>query len=247
MSDLPSEEIVELRARCASLQQEHDELLRERGVLLRSLELHEQDRQLLAFEVHDGIVQDMAGSVMLLDAACRQMNGHTPEAKEMVERAANTLRGAVAEARRLIGGLIPVELDAGGLVASLQKLILRYQTQQGMQVQFDARVSFARLLPVFELTVLRIVQEALNNIWRHSQSLQAEVCLEQQGDQLLVRVRDWGVGFDMTQEKKSRYGLTGMRERARLLGGTAKIDSQPGQGTTVEVLLPLAWGLAENA
>jgi len=246
MAALPTDESNRLRERCAEFARERDALLREREVLLLSLELHERDRQLLAFEIHDGIVQDMSASVMLLDSAARQILFAENEAKEHFERAVNTLRESVAEARRLIRGLIPVVLDQAGFVTSLQKLVLRFQAEQGLQVSFHADVKEKHLAPAYELIILRIVQESLNNVWRHSQAKQAEVSVIQQQDELLIDVSDQGIGFDPDEIKPSRYGLTGMKERARMLGGTTQIVSQPGQGTRIDVRLPLTQAVIDE-
>lgn len=244
-----SADLARLQHELADLIRERDVLLREQALLHRSLELHERDRQLLAFEIHDGIVQDMSGVVMLLESAGRQATFATPAAQELFDRAVRTQRESVAEARRLIRGLIPVVLDQAGFVASLQKLTQRFTTEQGIQVALRTTVSATHLAPAFEMIILRIVQEALNNVWRHSGALQAEVVVEQRGqphgDELLLTISDTGSGFDPAQVKTTRYGLTGMKERARLLGGGTQIESSPGQGTTLRVTLPLAQALAE--
>lgn len=244
MSDEDSPE--SLRAEFAALQAERDALLRERALLHRSLELHERDRQLLAFEIHDGIVQDMAGAAMLIDSAARQATFDTLAAENNLERGVRALRESVAEARRLIRGLIPVVLDQAGFVASLEKLVRRFEADQGLRIDFHASVQLTHLAPAFEMIILRIVQEALNNVWRHSEAQVARVEVVQQGDQLLLTIADAGRGFDPAAVKATRYGLTGMKERARLLGGVTQIDSQPGQGTRVQVTLPLAQGIVDE-
>ncbi|QDU31265.1 Oxygen sensor histidine kinase NreB [Anatilimnocola aggregata] len=246
MSSLPIHDLTQLRAQCAELERERNELLREREVMNHSLELHERDRQLLAFEIHDGIVQDMSASVMLLDSAARQIQFETPAAKELYEQAVRTLRESGAEARRLIRGLIPVVLDEAGFVASLQKLVLRFQNDYGLQVAFQADVQLQHLAPAFEMIILRVVQEALNNVWRHSQCRQADVQVQQLGSELLVRIADQGLGFEPGDVKPTRYGLTGMQERARMLGGATQIVSHPGQGTKVEMQLPLARAVLDD-
>lgn len=243
---MSADEVVQLREELAALQAERDSLLREQALLHRSLELHERDRQLLAFEIHDGIVQDMAGAVMLLESAGRQASFETPAAESHYQRAVGTLLKSVAEARLLIRGLIPVVLDQAGFVASLQKLVQRFENDQGMQVSLMANVQLTHLAPAFEMIILRIVQESLINVWRHSQVQRAAVEVTQHDDQLLLVIRDEGIGFDPSQVKTTRYGLTGMKERARLLGGTAQIDSQPGQGTRVQVTLPLAQAIVDD-
>lgn len=240
-------DVVRLREELAALQAERDALVRDRALLHRSLELHERDRQLLAFEIHDGIVQDMSGAVMLLESAGRQASFASPAAEAHYQRAVGTLLESVVEARRLIRGLIPVVLDQAGFVASLQKLVQRFEADQGLQVSLTADVRLKHLAPAFEMIILRIVQESLNNVWRHSQVQHAEVeVLQPDDDHLLLVIRDEGIGFDPAQVKTTRYGLTGMKERARLLGGTTQIDSQPGQGTRVQVTLPLGQAIVDE-
>lgn len=226
----------------SDIQRLRDELARlrsEREQLAAALEFHERDRQLLAFEIHDGIVQDMTAAALFLDSAGSRADFAAAGDRETYDKGLRTLRNAIQEARRLIQGLIPVILDERGLVASLERLIERFREDCGLLVRFKASAPPIRLKPPVEMTILRIVQEGLHNIWKHSQSPQAEVRLEQSGESLVISVQDWGVGFDPTAVQKTRYGLIGVKERARLFGGVATITSSPGQGTLVQVSLPL--------
>ena len=220
------------------LQDEVAALQAERKLLTQSLEYHERDRQLLAFEIHDGIIQDMTAALMFLESAGGQAALADEKARESYDHGLRLLRGSVEEARRLIGGLIPVQLDERGLVASLENLVLTFQSERGIEIDFAAEVQLRNLAAAVELIVLRIAQEALNNVGKHSQSPRAEVSLVQAGDELVLTVQDFGVGFDPAAVQPGRYGLTGIRERARLLGGQATIDSQPGQGTCVTARIP---------
>src|SRR5688572_20195817 len=108
-----------------SAEQELEALKAERQQLLRTLEFHERDRQLLAFEIHDGIVQDMTAALIFLDAAAEGASFADVKDKEACERGLRILRDSLTEARRLIQGLIPVVLDERGLVVSLEKLAVR--------------------------------------------------------------------------------------------------------------------------
>ena len=223
-----------------SAEQELEALRAERQQLLHTLEFHERDRQLLAFEIHDGIVQDMTAALIFLDAAAEGATFADERDKEACVRGLRILRDSLAEARRLIQGLIPVVLDERGLAISLENLVARFKSDHGLEVDLTTKVNFIHLTPAVEMVVLRIVQEALNNVLRHSQANKAEVRVTQTDHELRVGVQDWGVGFDPAQVKKTRYGLTGMRERARLFGGTTEIDSSVGKGTRIIVTLPLA-------
>ena len=106
-----------------------------------------------------------------------------------------------------------------------------------IDLKFDVR--FDRLKPKLESIVFRIIQESLSNVIRHSQSPYASVELNHQDDWLKIQIRDEGVGFDIGEISKESFGLRGIRERAPLYGGEVEIKSKPGQGTVVDVKLPL--------
>lgn len=231
-SDNSPPDIDRLRAAVAELEAE-------RQLMRQSLEYHERDRQLLAFEIHDGIIQDMTASLMFLETAASKATFADADAKGHFERGVRLLRDSVEEARRLIQGLIPIVLDERGLVATLEGLTHKLRVDHDMEIDYAAEVTQLDLAPATEMILVRIVQEALNNVWKHSKTLKAEVRLRQQNDVLELSIRDWGAGFDSAIVPKTRYGLTGIRERARLIGGEATITSQPGQGTQVLVRLPL--------
>ena len=101
------------------------------------------------------------------------------------------------------------------------------------------RVTFSRLVPVLENVLYRIVQEGLTNARNHSKSRTILVSLVQRGDRLRIAIRDWGVGFDPNRVPGNRFGVEGIRERARLLGGKCSIRSEPGEGTSILVELPV--------
>ncbi len=231
--------VIQLAHDVERLQAEVASLCAERKLLLKSLDLHERDRQLIAFEIHDGIVQDMTAALMFVESAGSQATFATPEMREKHDRGVHVLQAAVHEARRLISGLIPVELDACGLAASIERLVEKSRADHGMQVEFRSELGVSHLAPAIELIVLRIVQEALNNVWKHSQTLRAEVLLTQRDDELEVSITDWGTGFSLSDTPTSRYGLAGIRQRAQLIGASATIVSQPGRGTRVSLRLAL--------
>jgi PAS domain S-box-containing protein len=214
-----------------------EEKLREEERVLRNLlDLQEQERKLIAYEIHDGIVQDMIGAQMILDA-CRQSQSAGQE--EPLGTAVGLLRKGIDEARRLISGLRPLVLDERGIITSIEYLIAEEQQRGGPEIHFFHRVQFTRLTPLVEGAVFRIIQECLRNALRHSGSDEVEVWMQQQGDWLKLLVRDYGCGFDARQVPKERFGLEGIRRRAQIFGGTASVESHPGEGTTVRVEIPL--------
>lgn len=203
------------------------------------LHLLELDRQWLAAELHDGLVQDITGAQMQLEALVYSGKIGSDEARVGVLKAVALLRKAVDEARRVILGLRPPALDEIGLIGAI-KLLLNEDDGSGLKIRFRADIAFRRLDPRLETGIYRIVQEAVNNIRRHSKADRAEVRLAQIGNRIELVIRDSGVGFDPAGIRDKCFGVRGILERARLLGGSARVDSLPGKGTRIAVSLPLA-------
>jgi PAS domain S-box-containing protein len=215
-------------------------LLKERRVLQRLLDLHDRDRQLVAYEIHDGMVQDMTGALMVFDAASDAIRQKGGQAAEHYSQALQSLRTSIQEARRLIDGLRPPVLEEYGLIDAIGNHIQELHDRHGIEVDFDHDVQFERLSPTVERAMYRIVQESLNNLALHSGTDRAEVSLRQKRQHVEIVIRDWGHGFDPDVVKPKRFGLLSIRDRARLLGGDASITSREGHGTTVSVTLPMS-------
>ncbi len=205
------------------------------------LELSERERQLVAFEIHDGFVQQATAALMHLQAF-RELHGpESEEARKALNSAIGSLEESIREARRLMAGLRPPVLEEAGAVAAIEDLTHDADQRERPEIEFSHAVQFDRLSPVLETTIFRIAQESLANACRHSRSEKVRISLVQDGDRIHLEVRDWGVGFDPEAIDPSRFGLRGIRERARLLGGRAVIETAPGQGTRVAVELPVEW------
>jgi signal transduction histidine kinase len=112
-------------------------------------------------------------------------------------------------------------------------------TVGGPEIKFRGEVEFDRLVPILENVIYRIVQEGLANACQHSRSKKVLVELVQDSDNVRIKIHDWGIGFDPEKAHEGHYGLDGIRERARLLGGTATVSSALGQGACILVGLPL--------
>ncbi len=109
----------------------------------------------------------------------------------------------------------------------------------GPKIECNSSVQFGRLPPILENALYRIVQEALTNACKHSKSKKVTVTLTQEGQDVRLEVRDWGIGFDPESVEKGHFGLEGIRQRVRLLGGRLTIESTPGSGTLVQVVVPI--------
>jgi len=210
----------------------------ERMLLQRLLKIQERERQLVSYEIHDGLAQYLAGAMMHLQA-CEHAAGSGGANRDLRE-GLRLLRAATDEARRLIGGLRPPALDELGIVDAVETLMTEARIDVP-RVEFTHSLPAQRLSPDLETTIFRIVQESLSNIRRHAHARTVSVALEHDpaADTVRVVVQDDGVGFDPAAVPDERFGLEGIRQRARLLGGEPTITSSPDHGTTVTVVLPV--------
>ena len=110
---------------------------------------------------------------------------------------------------------------------------------KGAKIEYYSRVVFDRLAPILENAIFRIVQEALTNACLHSKSDRVRISLVQRDDRLQIKICDWGVGFDTRSIRENRFGLEGIRQRVRLLGGKCRIRSRVGRGSRIAIELPV--------
>jgi signal transduction histidine kinase len=203
-----------------------------------------EERTRLAREIHDTLAQQLTGIVLELEAADTLLNrGSERRAKGSVEKARELARGALREARRSVWNLRPAPLSATGLVAAIGHEVEAWEERTGIPARFKARAvpQHPSLAPTAEVALLRIGQEALSNVARHGRAEHVDVELRAQAQELILSVRDDGVGFDpaASAPREDCFGLDGMAERARNAGGTLTVVSSPGHGTTVTTRLPL--------
>ena len=240
---------VERKRNEEALRRAHDELekrVEERTAELRKLSHHlvqvqEIERRNIAHELHDEIGQLLTGLKLLLEMATRT-EGETR--LPQLEEAKGLVNDLMLKVRNLSLDLRPAMLDDLGLLHALLWHFERYTTQTGVQVIFahpglDARARFAQEI---ETAAYRIVQEALTNVARYAKVQEVEVRVSADAESVEVEVRDLGKGFNVEKAvaAASSVGLTGMRERARLLEGKFSVVSVENIGTTVTADLPLA-------
>ena len=163
-----------------------------------------------------------------------------PGAREKGLRDRRGTRSSVAfESRRLISEVRPPIIDEIGLVTAISHLVHEHRRLGGPKIECHSSVQFGRLPPILENALYRIVQEALTNACKHSQSKKVTVTMTQEGQKVRMEVRDWGIGFDPESLEKGHFGLEGIRQRVRLLGGRLTVQSTRGFGTLLEVVVPI--------
>jgi len=218
-------------------------LRNERQALQQMLRTQERERQLVSYEIHDGLAQYQAGAIMQLEACLHSMQSRRDPGLDDVIRSCTEglrlMRAAAAEARRLINGLRPPMLDELGIEEAIESLVERMHDVVPV-IRYLHPAPLRRLDPDVETAIFRIVQESLSNVRKHAAARSVDIVLEPRGDtDVAVRVVDDGVGFDVRSVPEGRFGLEGIRQRARLFGREATISSAPGKGTQIEVALPL--------
>lgn len=214
-------------------------LAREHRTLKHLLQSSDHERQLIAYEIHDELAQQLAGAIMQFQAFSHLRDTKLKDAARAFDAGMTMLHQSHLEARRLISGVRPPILDEAGIVAAVSHLVNEEKRQKGPKIEYLSKVEFGRLTPILESAIYRIIQEALTNACRHSKAKKVHVELVQCGDRIRIEVRDRGVGFTPEDVEESRFGLEGIRERARLLGGRAIIETKLGLGTRVMVELPI--------
>lgn len=227
--------------------QAEEELEKEQRLLRQLLDLHERERKLVAYEIHDGFVQPLTGALMTFEASQQRFLSQGVEGtRDVFQSGLRLLRDSIQEARHLISSLRPPILDDLGIVPAIEYLVCEGQVASKVLIDYVHQVQFERLTPPLETTIFRIVQESLTNALRHSRSDHVSVRLLQQGSRLRIEVEDRGVGFDREHVDRNRFGLRGIEERARLFGGHTLIESKPGRGTCIRVDLPLVESMPEE-
>lgn len=204
------------------------------------LEVQEREKHLLAAELHDDLGQSLTSLKLMLELTCRarpssNRQKKVTEALELVSELMNKVRNLSLELR-------PAMLDDFGLFAALHWLYDRFRSQTGISIQYNHNLDCDRRFePHVETAAFRIIQEALTNIARHASVQEAQVTISINGG-LCIEVADKGAGFDAVQaiqKAANSTGLSGMQERARLLGGNVEIISKPDSGTRVLAQIPL--------
>lgn len=231
-------------------QQTLERLAVQAGIAIDNAHLHvqaadlavAQERLRIAHEMHDGLAQVLGyvnTKVQAADAYLKR--GMNEEASGQLQQLAVSAREAYAEVREGIVGLRTLPNADQGVAEALRNYLNQWKEQSGISAELVVDDDM-RVPPSVELQLIRIVQEALTNVRKHSKASRASVSLVRDGQHLIVTVADDGVGFDpaaKTRAEFPRFGLATMRERAETVGGTVSISSSRGSGTTVRFELPL--------
>ena len=214
---------------------------RVRRLLQRLVTVQEDERRRIARDLHDHLGQQMTALRLNL-AAIKDRPGDAAVG-ELAQKADELAEQLDADVDFLAWELRPAALDDVGLADTLRRFVQEWASHYGISVDFhSAGLDDQRLAPVIETNLYRIAQEAMNNVYKHARASHVDLILERRGSQVVLILEDDGIGFDAAAVAEDtdgkELGLSGMRERATLVGGTLDVETTPGKGTTVFVRVP---------
>ncbi|WP_242972971.1 sensor histidine kinase [Anaeromicrobium sediminis] len=216
------------------------------AIAVKVIKAQEDERQRIAREIHDGPAQSMANAVIKAEICNKLMDRDREKAKGEINNLKDVVRNSLKDIRKIIYDLRPMALDDLGLVPTLEQFILKYKQDSPVDLNFIYMGDTIEVNSTVQLVVFRIVQEALNNIRKHSNAQNAVVKIEFTDQVINLIITDDGDGFNIKEKleankhkKDGGFGLFIMQERVELLNGKINIRSSVGIGTSIKVCVPI--------
>lgn len=220
-----------------------NELHQAQEMALSIIRAQEEERKRIAREIHDGPAQSMANIVMRTEYCIKLLDMSPEQVRGELVSLQNLVRLSLMDVRKIIFDLRPMVLDDLGLAPAIKRYLSNYKEQYGLKVEFLCFGQQRRLDSSVEVALFRIVQELVSNVHKHARAKNAVVKIELLRKKINLHVKDDGIGFDLEQvmadKDREGYGLIGMRERVQLLSGDINIATAPGQGTSINLSIPL--------
>jgi len=220
-------------------------------LLQKVIDAQEEERKRIARELHDETSQSMATLAVGLKAAASLVHRDPNRAESMLESLKETTTHTLHEIHNIVYDLRPTLLDDRGLVPALHWCATQRLGPQGVAIDVGQGGIRQRLPPEVETTLFRIAQEAINNVAKHADAQTIRIHVQTEERSVRLSVADDGRGIPLAAENgeqsdKRPLGLVGMAERAKLLGGQCRVNSVPGEGTRIDVTIPLEGGRAHD-
>jgi signal transduction histidine kinase len=211
-----------------------------RAFARRLAEAQERERLRIKQELHDGVGQDLIALGMNLDSLHDPLTDkHTGLTDQRLTDSRNILSELKQTIRHLIADIRPAVLDDFGVLAAIQSFSDTFSKRTGLRILVQGDEDMPRLPGLTEISLYRIVQEALTNVAKHARAENVSICLHQLGTTVLLEVVDDGVGFDPSLSRQANqteaWGILNMCERSEAIGGTLRLESEKGKGTRVIV------------
>lgn len=219
------------------------ELQQAQQMAISIIKAQEEERKRVAREIHDGPAQSMANIVMRAEFCLKLLDMNPGQVRNELIALQDLVRLSLTDVRKIIFDLRPMVLDDLGLAPALHRYLADYKEQYGLNIEFLFFGQQRRLDSSIEVALFRIIQETISNIRKHAKAKSAMVKMELLNKKINVHIKDDGRGFDldkvMADKNRDGYGLVGMRERVQLLEGEMNIITAPGQGTSINISVPV--------
>ncbi|RQD69934.1 MAG: sensor histidine kinase [Tindallia sp. MSAO_Bac2] len=205
------------------------------------IQVQEEERKRVSREIHDGPAQSFSNILLKIEYCEKLMDKDIEKAKTEAQVLKDLVRGSTREIRKIIYNLRPMAIDDLGIVPTLRRYLEDFQSETGIEITFHCSPDFNMEDSVLQLALFRIAQEALNNITKHAQAEKVDIILDQEHKFVTMAIKDNGIGFDTQNIRRSvdnGFGIVNMKERAELLNGNLKVQSEPGKGTTLLIKIP---------
>lgn len=249
--DPEAAEIIFTIARTTAIALENAKLIEELGqkeqllhhLVDKIITAQEDERKRLALDLHDGIIQSLIAIWYRLQRITSDTSREPRQWHHEITNLTNVLGEQIQDIRRILYDLRPIILDNYGLVPAIQSHVGKIQEQNGIQINLSIQGEDLRFSPQIEITLFRILQEAMNNVIKHSGATTVNIKFAANDHRVQMSISDNGTGLKEANlnspQKETCLGLVSIQERALLLNGTCTIDSWPGQGTRIRLTIPI--------
>ena len=222
----------------SDLSDQFDDLQQKQDLAFKIIKAQEEERKRVAREIHDGPAQSIANLVFRVELAQKMMDKDKEKAKEELKTLKDMVRYSVKDVRKIIYDLRPMSLDDLGLIPTIRRYIEKFEEQTNLDVALNVMGNSKKVPKTHEITIFRIIQEALNNVHKHAEANSCDLKMEFTKNNINVLIVDDGVGFELDEVGEGKYGLINMRERCELINAKMNINSNK-SGTRISIKVPL--------
>lgn len=214
-----------------------------RAMIGKMAHIQDEERRLIGLDLHDGLTQLIISANMHLNTLNSQIGSRlNAQTLQALDVSRTLIKQSIDEARRVISELRPTMVEDLGLERGLRQYVTEVCEEQNWESEIVTDTQGLQIEHSMEASIFRIAQEALTNVRKHARTQRVRVKLSVEDQSLVLRVQDWGQGFDallIQKDEAEHLGLVSMQERSQMINGVCKIESELGKGTSVEVQIPL--------
>jgi two-component system sensor histidine kinase DegS len=215
------------------------------SVVMRIIDAQESERKRLARQMHDGPAQSLTNLILQAEIVEKSFDLGADQTRTELTSLKKAVNAAFEKTMDFVFELSPMMLDDLGAVPTVRRYVEDFQEKSGLTVTLDVVGEEQRMAPHVEVTIFRVIQALLHNVWQHANASHVQVTLNLQSSTIGITVEDDGSGFDVdealaTAKEKKSLGIATIKQRLEMLGGTIQFESSLGRGTKVTMKIPAA-------